>query len=67
MSKFEHIRYDTLNPRQKEVFHFQKVAATLADYGFNWRVPQVALFYLGVRLTAAGFPVVCTWPEPSLL
>lgn len=35
MPKFEHIRYDTLNARQKELFNFQKLAATLADYGFN--------------------------------
>ena len=35
MTRFEHIRYNTLNARQKELFNFQKVAATLADYGFN--------------------------------
>lgn len=27
--------YDMLNARQKELFNFQKIAATLADYGFN--------------------------------
>jgi frataxin-like iron-binding protein CyaY len=32
---FEHIRYETLNARQKEIFNFQKLSATLADYGFN--------------------------------
>ncbi|HXB21658.1 MAG TPA: hypothetical protein VNV88_09765 [Candidatus Solibacter sp.] len=32
---FEHIRYETLNARQKEIFNFQKISATLADYGFN--------------------------------
>lgn len=32
---FEHIHYETLNARQKELFNFQKIAATLADYGFN--------------------------------
>ena len=33
---FERIKYDEdLNARQKENFNFQKVAATLADYGFN--------------------------------
>lgn len=29
------ITYDDLNSRQKEIFNFQKVAALLADYGFN--------------------------------
>jgi frataxin-like iron-binding protein CyaY len=32
---FEHIHYETLNARQKEIFNFQKLSATLADYGFN--------------------------------
>lgn len=32
---FEPINPKTLNPRQKENFNFQKVASTLADYGFN--------------------------------
>ncbi|MFL6314105.1 MAG: hypothetical protein ACJ71W_18555 [Terriglobales bacterium] len=32
---FEHIPYETLNARQKEIFNFQKLSATLADYGFN--------------------------------
>src|SRR5690349_20373967 len=32
---FEHILYENLNARQKELFNFQKIAATLADYGFN--------------------------------
>jgi len=32
---FEQVRYDALNARQKELFNFQKLAATLADYGFN--------------------------------
>ena len=27
--------YENLSARQKEVFNFHKVAATLADYGFN--------------------------------
>jgi frataxin-like iron-binding protein CyaY len=35
MAKFEPIHYEALNARQKELFNFQKVAATLADYGFN--------------------------------
>src|ERR1700674_2963179 len=35
MPRFEYIRYEALNARQKELFNFQKVAATLADYGFN--------------------------------
>lgn len=29
------INYDDLNSRQQEVYNFQKVAALLADYGFN--------------------------------
>ena len=29
------IRYDDLNAKQKEIYNFQKIAATLADYGFN--------------------------------
>ena len=33
--RFEKIRYDSLNAKQKELFNFQKIAATLADYGFN--------------------------------
>src|SRR6202021_4028614 len=32
---FKRIHYEKLNARQKEQFNFQKVAATLADYGFN--------------------------------
>jgi hypothetical protein len=32
---FERINYDELNARQKENYNFQKVAARLADYGFN--------------------------------
>jgi hypothetical protein len=31
----KHIRYSNLNSRQREIFNFQKVAAILADYGFN--------------------------------
>ena len=33
--KLEHIGYDELNAKQKEIYNFQKVAAILADYGFN--------------------------------
>ena len=29
------ISYKSLNSRQKEIYNFQKVAAILADYGFN--------------------------------
>ena len=29
------IRYDELNAKQKEIYNFQKIAAVLADYGFN--------------------------------
>jgi len=32
---FEKISYGSLTARQKELFNFQKIAATLADYGFN--------------------------------
>lgn len=33
--EFKRIRFKDLNARQKENFNFQKVASTLADYGFN--------------------------------
>ena len=33
--RFEKIPYDSLNAKQKEQFNFQKIAATLAEYGFN--------------------------------
>lgn len=33
--KFHRIAYAGLNSRQKENYNFQKVAARLADYGFN--------------------------------
>ncbi len=33
--KFQKIKYVELNAKQKEIFNFQKVAAQLADYGFN--------------------------------
>ena len=29
------IQYDDLNAKQKEIYNFQKIAAALADYGFN--------------------------------
>ena len=29
------IKYSELNSRQKEIYNYQKVAALLADYGFN--------------------------------
>jgi hypothetical protein len=32
---FTEIAYTELNSKQKELFNFQKLAATLADYGFN--------------------------------
>lgn len=35
MSKLQKVAYKDLNSRQKENFNFQKVAAHLADYGFN--------------------------------
>ncbi len=31
----EKIRYKNLNGRQKEVYNFHKIAAVLAEYGFN--------------------------------
>jgi len=34
-ARFKTVAYDKLNARQKEQFNFQKIAATLADYGFN--------------------------------
>lgn len=34
-TRFEKVRYDRLNAPQKELFNFQKCAATLADFGFN--------------------------------
>jgi hypothetical protein len=33
-TRFEKVRYDSLNAPQKELFNFQKCAATLADFGF---------------------------------
>ena len=32
---FEKIPYSSLNSRQKEIYNFQKIAAVLADYGYN--------------------------------
>ena len=34
-SCFKEVSYERLTPRQKELFNFQKIAATLADRGFN--------------------------------
>lgn len=33
--KLKPIKYSELNPRQKENYNFHKVAARLADYGYN--------------------------------
>ena len=33
--KLQRVRYSDLNSKQKEVHNFHKVAAVLADYGFN--------------------------------
>jgi len=33
--KLKKIQYKHLNSKQKEIYNFQKVAAILADYGFN--------------------------------
>lgn len=35
MMKFERIDYNKLSGKQQEIYNFQKVAAVLADYGFN--------------------------------
>ena len=35
MPMLQRIEYSKLNSRQKENYNFQKVAAVLADYGFN--------------------------------
>ncbi|MGH9646318.1 MAG: hypothetical protein ACRD4E_05815 [Bryobacteraceae bacterium] len=34
-SRFKTVSYKNLNARQKELFNFQKLAATLADCGYN--------------------------------
>jgi hypothetical protein len=34
-TRFKKVDYDDLKAKQKELFNFQKIAATLADYGFN--------------------------------
>lgn len=34
-SRFKEVSYSTLNARQRELFNFQKIAATFADRGFN--------------------------------
>ena len=33
--ELQRINYNDLNAKQKEIYNFQKVAAVLADYGFN--------------------------------
>ena len=33
--KFEQIEYRTLNPKAQETYNFHKMAAILADYGYN--------------------------------
>lgn len=33
--KLQRIRYQDLNGKQQEIYNFQKIAAVLADYGFN--------------------------------
>lgn len=33
--EFQRINYNDLNAKQKEIYNFQKVAAVLAEYGFN--------------------------------
>ena len=34
-TRFKKVGYGDLKAKQKELFNFQKIAATLADYGFN--------------------------------
>ena len=34
-SKWKKIEYASLDPKQKEIYNFQKIVAVLADYGFN--------------------------------
>jgi frataxin-like iron-binding protein CyaY len=34
-TRFQPVSYGDLTAKQKELFNFQKIAATLADYGFN--------------------------------
>ncbi len=34
-TRFKPVDYKDLNAKQKELFNFQKIAARLADYGFN--------------------------------
>jgi len=33
--KLQKIKYSDLNPKEKEMYNFQKVSAKLADYGFT--------------------------------
>src|ERR1035438_8723668 len=33
--RFENVPYGRLSAKQKELFNFQKIAATLADFGYN--------------------------------
>ena len=33
--RLKRITYDELNSKQREIYNFQKLAARLADYGFN--------------------------------
>ena len=33
--RFVKVEYGKLTPKQKELFNFQKIAATLADFGYN--------------------------------
>ena len=33
--KLQHVEFDKLSAKQKEIYNFQKIASILADYGFN--------------------------------
>ena len=34
MRRFEKVTYESLNPRQRESYNYQKISGVLADYGF---------------------------------
>ena len=47
VTRFEEVHYKSLKARQKELFNFQKVAATFADLGFasSWRMTRRELIF----------------------
>jgi hypothetical protein len=55
---FKKISYKELNARQKELFNFQKISATLADYGYNcikladdWQVADFLAYHVNGQTT----------------